>query len=216
MKRSKNYRRSKIKLSRNTVIILLTVLVLMLVSFLTLAKKGVSDNIPTNGEAGEISSDVSVDNSSKDSSFLTLSSAKSATYGPYEVVRVVDGDTYKINIDGTEQTVRLIGVDTPESVSSDESKNCVEGKDASVYVKNLITGKMVYLEYDAGQTDKYGRVLAYVYYEGVQLEKILLEMGYARTMTIAPNVNYADEYAKIQTNARESNTGFWETNPWGD
>lgn len=192
----------------------------MLVSFLTLAKKGLSDNLPNSGETGEISSDVAVDSSaessSRDSTLLTLSSAKNTTYGPYEVVRVVDGDTYKINIDGTEQTVRLIGVDTPESVSSDESKNCVEGKDASVYVKNLITGKRVYLEYDAGQTDKYGRVLAYVYYEDVQLEKILLEMGYARTMTIAPNVNYADEYAKIQAKARESNTGFWETNPWGD
>ena len=112
-------------------------------------------------------------------------------YGPYTVVRVVDGDTLVVDINGTDTKVRPIGVDTPELVHTNASKNVPEGTTASDYTKNLLTGKNVYLEYDAGPTDKYGRTLAYVYTEdGVMVNDLLLEEGMAKMMTIQPNVKY--------------------------
>lgn len=78
---------------------------------------------------------------------------------------VVDGDTLAVtDEDGSEFKVRLIGCNTPESVSSDESKNCEEGRLASQYTKSLISeGQTVYLEYDNDHYAKYGRILAYVW-----------------------------------------------------
>ena len=82
--------------------------------------------------------------------------------GPYEVIRVVDGDTMMIDIEGVETKVRLIGVDTPESVATgdNEYKNCEEGKVASDYTKSLVEGQKVYIEYDVvcpkcGTSDHY-------------------------------------------------------------
>ena len=145
--------------------------------------------------------------------YFDITNIPDSAKGPYEVVRVVDGDTMMINIEGTETKVRLIGVDTPESVATGENeyKNCVEGKEASNYTKGLVEGKKVYIEYDVDPDDDYGRVLAYVYMsDGSMLNKVLLEKGYARMMTIQPNVRYVDDFLAIQTQARESKTGFWD------
>lgn len=135
--------------------------------------------------------------------------------GPYEVARVIDGDTLSAYIDGEETTVRFIGVDTPESVNPDETKNTEEGKIASDYTKSLIpAGTSVYLEFGEEPTDKYGRRLAYVYldadgYEMVQ-EKLLLE-GYAKCMPIKPNTKYQNRFASIEDEAKFSGFGFWGT-----
>ena len=134
------------------------------------------------------------------------------TKGPYQVIRAVDGDTFVANIDGVEAKVRLIGVDTPESAATGKnaSKNCEEGKTASAYTKSLIEGKNVYIEYDVDQTDDYDRILAYVYLsDGTMLNKHLLEVGYARMMTIQPNVKYVEEFKSIQETARNAKAGFW-------
>lgn len=132
----------------------------------------------------------------------------------YNVVRVVDGDTFVASVDGKDIKVRLIGVDTPESVATGRNayKNCEEGKTASNFTKSLIEGKTVSLEYDVGQTDKYGRSLCYVYLEdGRMLNKVLLEEGYARLMTVQPNVKYVDDFTEIQKIARENKKGFWSS-----
>ncbi len=130
--------------------------------------------------------------------------------GPYNVVRVVDGDTIIVNIDGSETRVRFIGVDTPESVHTDSSRNVEEGITASDYTKNLLSEKSVYLEYDVGEHDKYGRTLAYVYTEdGTMVNKLLLKEGLAKIMTIQPNVKYAEEFLSIQNRAQEDECGFW-------
>lgn len=119
-----------------------------------------------------------------------------------EMVRVKDGDTYVMIIDGKETTVRLIGVDTPESVApSDYSKeNTSEGKTISEIVKQkLQPGDVLYVEYDAAQLDKYGRTLAYLYFEdGVMVQEWLLQNGYAQVMTVQPNSKYAERFAEIQ------------------
>lgn len=137
--------------------------------------------------------------------------------GPYDVVRVIDGDTAIINIDGSETRVRFIGVDTPESVNPDESKNTPEGKIASDFTKNLLTGKTVYLEYDVDPNDDYGRTLAYVYLDDgkTMVQEELLKEGLATVMTIQPNSKYTDHFYALQVDARESLSGFWNTGFFG-
>ncbi|MBO5479491.1 MAG: thermonuclease family protein [Clostridia bacterium] len=131
--------------------------------------------------------------------------------GKYLILEVVDGDTYKIQYNGKEEKVRLIGVDTPESVHQDKSKNTEYGKQASNYVKELIENKYVSLEFDVSQTDKYGRLLAYVYLEdGEMLNEKLLKEGYAKTATYAPNVKYVDQFKVLQEEARNNKVGFWK------
>lgn len=121
-----------------------------------------------------------------------------------KVNRVVDGDTFVTTINGKEVKVRLIGVDTPESVASDEyleqsgKENTEAGVEASEYTKSLISDTTVYLEFDASTEDKYGRLLAYVYLDnGEMLQDILLSNGYANLMTIQPNVKYSDHFVEV-------------------
>lgn len=134
----------------------------------------------------------------------------SAIDGEYEVVSITDGDTFEINYNGTKTKVRLIGVDTPESVHPNSKKNNEYGKQASNYTKSLLEGKTVKLEFDVSPTDKYGRLLAYVYLEnGEMLNGKLLKEGYAQVATYPPNVKYVENFKDIQKEARENKVGFW-------
>lgn len=130
-----------------------------------------------------------------------------------EIVRVKDGDTYVVSVREEEITVRLIGVDTPESVAPEEyyKENSEEGAEVSAIVKEKIKkGDTVFLEYDIEKSDKYGRSLAYVYFEdGSMVQEWLLENGYAQTMTIQPNSKYADLFASVQKEAMKAQKGLW-------
>ena len=113
-----------------------------------------------------------------------------------EFVRVVDGDTIVVILDNEEQTVRLIGINAPESVHPDESRNTPEGQAASDYVSELMDGvDEVYLEFDQEKYDSYDRLLAYVFYfdgdELIMLNKRILDAGYADPLIIAPNTRYS-------------------------
>ena len=137
--------------------------------------------------------------------------------GPYEVVKIVDGDTVKLLIDGEVTTVRLIGIDTPESVHPTKEKNVPEGKLASEHTKELIEDKFVYVEYDKEPTDRYGRTLAYLYLdEDTMVNAQILEDGYAQVMTIAPNNKYADYFQELENEAKSSNAGLWSTGVFDD
>ena len=134
-----------------------------------------------------------------------------------ELVYVVDGDTVMVtDSSGNEYRVRFIGIDTPESVNPDESKNTTYGKMASDHTKELLNDvSTLYLEYDSEVTDKYGRVLAYVWLKSDKSDisnmlnyKILCD-GYATTMKIAPNTKYADVFESAKMTASASNTGLW-------
>ncbi len=133
--------------------------------------------------------------------------------GLYEVIRVVDGDTIIVNIDGTDTRVRMIGIDTPESVADTSYKeNTQEGVEASQFTKDLLTGQSVYLEYDVDKTDKYDRTLAYVYTEDKEMvNALLLEKGLANLCTIPPNVAHSDLFTQKVREARENKSGFWGT-----
>lgn len=127
----------------------------------------------------------------------------------YKVVRVVDGDTIIIDYNGTEERVRLIGVDTPESVHPDKEKNTEFGTTASNFSKELLTDKYVKIELDVQERDQYGRILAYVYLDDVMVNKILLQKGYAKVATYPPNVKYVDDFTAIQEEARNNKKGLW-------
>jgi len=143
-----------------------------------------------------------------DPTIVNLNDLKAVT-----VNRVVDGDTFIYEEDGNKIRVRCIGIDTPESVAPEETGkvNTEEGKIVSDYVKELIEGQTVYLDYDVEQYDQFGRELAYVYLsDGRMLETILLSMGYAETMTIEPDTKYADYFLKLQNEAKDNKVGMWK------
>ncbi|KGF08636.1 hypothetical protein HMPREF1635_06940 [Clostridiales bacterium S5-A14a] len=118
--------------------------------------------------------------------------------------RVVDGDTIVVLMDGKKEKVRMIGIDTPESVHPDKSKNTPMGKIASKYTKDHLEGQYVRLETDVQERDKYGRILAYVYLDDKMFNKTLLEEGLANLMTIPPNVKYVDEFKRIESERENS------------
>ena len=127
------------------------------------------------------------------------------------VIRVVDGDTIVIKLDdGSSGKVRLIGIDTPESVHTDASRNTKWGKKVSNYTKKKLTGKKITLEYDKDLYDPYGRVLAYVYLDGKMYNKTLLKKGYARAVYYAPNGKYKKSFNKLQKTAKKKHKGFWK------
>lgn len=129
--------------------------------------------------------------------------------GPYKVIRVVDGDTLIADINGTEERIRLIGIDTPESVHPDDEKNVEYGKVAAAFSESMLEGEKVSIELDVQERDQYGRILAYIYLDGKMFNKTLLEEGHARVSTYPPNVKYVQEFTALQEKAREEKKGIW-------
>jgi micrococcal nuclease len=128
----------------------------------------------------------------------------------YLVTRVVDGDTFKIDLGGgRDDTVRMLGIDTPETVKLDAPVETY-GKEASEYTKKLLTGKTACLEADVGERDRFDRRLAYVYLEdGTFVNERLVAEGYATALTIPPNVRFADELEDAEQKARRAGLGLW-------
>lgn len=129
----------------------------------------------------------------------------------YEVTRVVDGDTIHIKMNGNDETVRFIGINTPETVDPRTPVQCF-GKEASNRMKELADGKIVKLEYDDSQSvrDIYGRLLAYVYLEdGEMLNRKMIAEGYAYEYTYMTPYKYQKEFRDLQNLARMSGRGLW-------
>jgi len=137
---------------------------------------------------------------------------------PCEVQRVIDGDTFVCS----GYTIRLIGIDTPESRPNQRAKRQARslgdlktvlelGKKAKKFTQSLIPpGTEVKLEFDVQKRDRYGRLLAYVYLpDGRMLNEVLLEEGYAMLLTIPPNVKYVERFRKAQRKAVEGKRGLW-------
>lgn len=129
--------------------------------------------------------------------------------GLARVVRVIDGDT--IEIEGGEK-VRYIGIDTPETVDPRKSVQCF-GLEASNKNKELIGGKMVRLEKDITDRDKYNRILRYVWVGGVFVNLELIKQGFAYSYSYPPDVKYQDQFIKAQQEAREAERGLWSVCP---
>ena len=125
-----------------------------------------------------------------------------------KVVRVVDGDTIVASVDGEDEYVRYIGVDTPETVKPDTPVQCF-GPKASDENHRLVDGRTVRLTFDREARDDYGRLLAYVYAGGRLVNAELVRGGYARTLEIAPNTSHAAEFERLASRAARAGRGLW-------
>jgi len=123
----------------------------------------------------------------------------------YLVTRVIDGDT--IEIQGGEK-VRYIGVDTPETKHPRKPVQCF-GRQAAEKNKQLVEGKMVRLEKDVSEADRYGRLLRYVYAGDVFVNLAMVKQGYAYAATFPPDVKYQELFSQAQREAREGRRGLW-------
>jgi endonuclease YncB( thermonuclease family) len=126
-----------------------------------------------------------------------------------KVERVVDGDTFIAGVKGRRERIRVIGVDTPESVDPNRPDEPY-GEEASNFAKHYLDGATVRLAGDVEPRDRYGRMLAYVWLEdGTFWNALLAAEGYAQQLTIPPNVTYADLFRRLVGEAREHDRGLW-------
>lgn len=182
-------------------VFLFTLSAFILVSiFLSTSKtKNLEEISPPDPKIQGITTDQKVLEISKDHQNQTL------------VSRVIDGDTIEIS---TGQKVRYIGIDTPETVHPEKTVQCF-GTEASQKNKELVEGKLVRLEKDVSETDKYGRLLRYVYLisDGstptIFVNDYLISQGFARASTYPPDVKYQDRFQEAEANARDNNRGLW-------
>ena len=126
------------------------------------------------------------------------------------VTKVVDGDTIVVN---DNLTVRLIGIDTPETVDPRRPIGCF-GKEASNKAKELLSGKVVFLQKDVSETDKYKRLLRYIFLplssgQTLFVNDYLVREGYAKVLTFPPDVKYNEQFRQAEREARENNRGLW-------
>ena len=136
------------------------------------------------------------------------------------VTHVVDGDTIDVAMpDGSEETVRYIGIDTPETVKPDTPVQC-GGPKAHAVNERLVGGRTVTLRFDAERRDVYGRLLAYVYLPGARpgghplfVNAELVRLGLARTLTIPPNDSFASLFARLAARAGAPGRGLWGSCP---
>jgi micrococcal nuclease len=138
------------------------------------------------------------------------------------VPRIIDGDTIQVEtvnpttgVPGKIQTVRYVGMDTPETVDPKKPVECY-GHEASARDKALVEGKYVAITKDVSEHDKYGRLLRFVYLLDATNTMVNLELvkeGYARVLTIPPDVEYEDEFNAAASSAQAMKLGFWGACP---
>jgi micrococcal nuclease len=127
-----------------------------------------------------------------------------------KVIKVIDGDTVKIRFGGRDETVRLLLIDTPETVHPTKPEQPF-GREASNFMKKLLpAGVQIQVEPGIGERDKYGRLLAYFYVKDQMINKMLLEKGLARVAYVyAPNTKYIDEFREVEKEAKNKEAGIW-------
>ncbi len=138
-------------------------------------------------------------------------SAQDALEANAVVERIVDGDTLVVVVDGAEERVRLIGMNTPESVDRRRPVMCF-GKEASAHLDELVpAGTPVRLERDVEVRDRYDRLLAYLYRasDGLFVNLAMVTDGYAQQYTFPPNVAHTDAIGRAERQARADGTGLW-------
>ncbi len=141
-------------------------------------------------------------------------------YATAVVTHVVDGDTIDVEITGAvagpgagnagvgDHTVRLIGIDTPESVNPNSPVECF-GRESSAAAAALLAGAQVRLVKDVEETDRFGRLLRYVYLGEEMANARLVVNGYANAFTYPPNVRHSSLFVQLEREARESGRGLW-------
>lgn len=133
----------------------------------------------------------------------------------YLVKKVIDGDTFEFESEGQLFKVRMIGIDTPETVDPRRPVGCF-GKNASEETKRLLEGNEVILTKDISETDKYDRLLRYVFLplsggENLFINDYLVRQGFASASSYPPDIKYNDRFAKAEQEARENQRGLWNS-----
>ena len=142
--------------------------------------------------------------------FLTIGCTSPAV-GPPTVVEVVDGDTIVVEIAGSHERLRLLGIDTPESVDPTRPVQCF-GPEASAKLAELLPpGTPLVVERDTEARDRYGRLLGYVHRadDGLFVNEALVRDGYADLLVLEPNTAYTEVLGTALTAARTANAGLW-------
>ncbi len=131
------------------------------------------------------------------------------------VKRVIDGDTVLVSgLPTGTGLVRLTGIDAPETGEGRTTRECFGPEARRWLVEHVPRGSRVSLVFDVGERDRFGRVLAYVYRaDGTFLNAALVTNGFARTMTIRPNVRHAKELQELERRARSQRRGLWGACP---
>jgi micrococcal nuclease len=127
------------------------------------------------------------------------------------VVRAVDGDTIIVQAGTRTEDVRLLGIDTPETVDPRRPVGCY-GPEASAFTKHLVTGRTVTLRYDRELHDRYGRYLAYVWLAGRRplfVNAELVRRGYARSYPFPPNTAHSALFGALERSAAAAGRGLW-------
>ena len=137
----------------------------------------------------------------------TQSHESNSNNNSYLVTRVIDGDT--IEIEGG-QRIRYIGIDTPETVDPNRPAGCY-GQEASDKNKALVLNKRVKLEKDVSETDKYGRLLRYVYVDDIMVNDYLVRQGFANASSYPPDIKYQEQFLQAQQEAVANSLGLWGT-----
>jgi micrococcal nuclease len=128
--------------------------------------------------------------------------------GPVRVVGVVDGDTIEVAVAGRRETVRLLGVDTPETVHPHRPVECF-GPEASAFTRSRLLGRTVRLAFDRVRRDPYRRLLAFLEVDGRRFNDVLLAGGYATLLVIPPNGAHGRTMLDRELEARRGGRGLW-------
>jgi len=128
------------------------------------------------------------------------------------VIRVIDGDTIHVDIERKIYKVRYIGIDTPETRHPSKPVEWM-GKEAAAKNQELVGGQLVGLEKDVSETDKYGRLLRYVWIGDLMVNAELVRLGFAKVSTYPPDVKYQQRFLELQREAREAGRGLWKPRP---
>lgn len=134
-----------------------------------------------------------------------ISSVSGAMTEETVVTKVVDGDTIEVT---GKRKVRLIGIDTPETVDPRRGVQCF-GKEASAHTKELLLNKTIRMERDVSETDKYGRLLRYIFIGDILVNEQLVKDGYAKASTYPPDVKYQARFKQAELLAQTQNKGLW-------
>ena len=142
---------------------------------------------------------------------ITATLTPTASQQLYKVIKVIDGDTIAVDLNGKDETIRIIGIDTPELVDPRKPVQCF-AKEASDKAKSILTDQFVLLEADSTQDekDKYNRLLRYVFLKnGTDYGKMMISEGFAHEYTYQIPYKYQKEYKEAENQAREGKRGFW-------
>lgn len=134
-----------------------------------------------------------------------LQEVKGETVAFARVIKIIDGDTIEIE---TGEKIRYIGIDTPETVDPRRPVSCF-GKEAKDKNKELVEGKVVKLVKDISETDRYKRLLRYIWVGDIFVNDYLIREGYAKAATFPPDVKYEKQFQQAEKEARNANRGLW-------